>query len=202
MNNIRRIEKAKRAYYTIEVIRQLLGISDQATRLFCTRAVKSGELVRARRGLYLLSDYETWYRQTDYFRLANLIQTPSYISLLTALAFYDISTQVPISTYESIASVRPLECNVAGTRFLYFQTNNKYYFGFTVIDNFFIAEPEKALIDAAQLISYGKYSLDLNAIDFSKLNEKKLEEMLKIYPKRTINLVNKWRKKYGTIKTS
>lgn len=197
MSNIRRIEEKKRGYYTIEDIRQLLGLSSAATRLFCVRAIQRGELIRARRGLYLLPDYETWYRQKDYFRLANLIQTPSYISLLTALAFYDISTQIPASSYESINSTRTVEYNVGSSRFLYFQTNKKCYFGFTIVDDAFIAEPEKALIDAAHLTSFGRYSLDLNAINFEAFDYKKLEKQIKIYPQRTKNLIKKWRKKYG-----
>ena len=56
-----------------------------------------------------------------------------------------------------------------------------------------IASPEKALLDAFYLISYGRYSLDISALDATKLDRKKIERLSRTFPLKTKNLL----KKYG-----
>ena len=49
-------------------------------------------------------------------------------------------------------------------------------------ENFFIAEPEKALLDALYLMSLKRYTLDLASIDFSKFDNQKIEQISEAFP--------------------
>ena len=97
-------------------------------------------------------------------------QSPSYISLMTALDYYEITTQVQRDVFESIAQKRTREILVDNDVFRYSKIKNALYFDFQKIKGSFIASPEKALLDAFYLMSYGRYALDLSAIDREKID--------------------------------
>ena len=123
------------------------------------------------------------------FGLANLIQVPSYISLLTVLEYYEITTQMQQSFVESIAIKRTKEVEIAGTMFTYKKIASNLYSGFVRMRGFFIAEPEKALLDALYLMSFGRYRLDIAAIDLGKLNREKLGHFVELFPPGTKKLL-------------
>ena len=58
-------------------------------------------------------------------------------------------------------------------------------FNFIKENNVFIAEPEKAFIDAIYLMSLGRYKLDLSAIEFSRLDKERIKTILKSFPSKT-----------------
>ena len=115
---------------------------------------------------------EFWKNATieDMFMMANLGQVPSYISLTTALAYYEITTQVQQDYFESIAIKRTKEKNIVGRIFKYIKIQDNLYFGFNKEKDFFIATPEKAFFDIIYLTSLGRYAFDLAAIDQEKIN--------------------------------
>lgn len=202
MENRKRLDSTQEPYLTTENIASILNLKLPSAKLYCSRAAKRGDLIRIKRGLYLKVNFEKLYSKMDFLRLSNILQTPSYISLLTALAFYDISTQMPHLSFEAISKVRTVSYTAGNTRYVFFQTNSRYYFGFTETNGIFIAEPEKAIVDAAHLCSFGKYAIDLDAINFAIFDYGKIEKYLKKYPLRTKNLMAKWRNQYGRLKTS
>ncbi len=53
----------------------------------------------------------------------------------------------------------------------------------------FVATKEKAFLDAAYLQSFGRYSLDLSALDTDRLDQTLLRQMLTAFPPRTVRLV-------------
>ena len=55
--------------------------------------------------------------------LANLAQTPSYISLATALDYYELTTQIQRTFFESVALKRTKRINVDGHIFRYTRTD-------------------------------------------------------------------------------
>jgi hypothetical protein len=67
----------------------------------------------------------------------------------------------------------------------------KLYFGFKKEKGFFIATPEKALLDALYLMSYGRYALDTSALDVAKLDRDKVKRISMEFPLRTQNRLNK-----------
>ena len=132
------------------------------------------------------------------FMIANLGQTPSYISFSTALDFYEITTQMQRDFFESTAVKRTKEIQLDSNFFKYYKIRRDLYFGFKREKNYFIATPEKALLDAFYLMSYGRYALDLSAMDLEKFEWAKIIAFAKKFPLKTQNLL----KKYGYLKTA
>ena len=157
-----------------------------------------GLLVRIKRNLYVLR--EAWEAATkeNKFIVANLGQTPSYISLMTALDYHDITTQMQRNFFESIAIQRTKTISVNGTVFRYSKISQDLYFGFKKMDGFFIACPEKALLDALYLASFGRYAFDFPSLALEKINRLKIEELGRNYPKRVINRL----RSYGYFQTT
>ena len=117
--------------------------------------------------------------------MANLIQSPSYISLVTALEYYQITTQMQREYFESIGLKRSKQVEIEAGVFIFAKIQPSLYFGFGRKDGFFIATPEKAFLDAVYLTSLGRYNFDSAAIDFSKLDERLIREHAKKFPLKT-----------------
>jgi len=186
------LRKIKKPYFRIEDIARTLGISLESAKVVASRYVKAGILIRLKRNLYILQ--ENWYgiSSEQKFTFANLIQTPSYISLMTALDYYEISTQMQQDFLESIAIKRTKSVEISGTFFNYTKIARKLYFGFVRKRGFFIAEPEKAFLDAVYLMSIGRYKLDLSSINFEKFNPEKIIKMAQNFPLITQQLLESY----------
>lgn len=91
--------------------------------------------------------------------------------------------------FESVAIQRTRTLHVGETVFRYSKISKKLYFGFSKKDTFFIASPEKALLDAFYLMSFGRYALDISSIDPAKLNKTEIQKLSRQYPQRTQNLL-------------
>jgi predicted transcriptional regulator of viral defense system len=183
---LRNIEKF---YFGYEELARALGISMASAPITASRYVKNGLLVRIKRNLYMLREVWNTASKEDRFMLANLGQTPSYISITTALDYYEITTQMQKDFFESVATQRTKEINIEGIVFRYSKISEDLYFGFEKKGTFFIATPEKALLDALYLMSYGRYKLDISSIDFAKINKTNILELARKYPQRTKNLL-------------
>ena len=179
------LKKIEKLYFGYEDIARALSITPQSARVTANRYVKKGLLIRAKRNIYLLKDIWLELTREQKFILANIIQTPSYISLMSALEYYEITTQIQQDFIESIALKRTKEVELDQTFFNYIKINPVLYSGFFRIRGFFIAPPEKAFVDAIYLKSFGRYQLDISSIDFSKLKQNKIEEMAAMYPEKT-----------------
>jgi len=185
-------------YFGYEEIARVLGISPQSARVSASRYVRQGLLVRVKRNLYVLREVWNALGRAEKFLLVNMGQTPSYISLTTALDYYEITTQVQRDFFESVAVKRTKEIQVKGSVFRYSKIAGNLYFGFKKEKDFFIATPEKALVDAFYLMSYGRYALDVSALDSEKLNGDKILRLSIEFPSKTKNML----KKYGYLKTA
>ncbi|MFA5196622.1 MAG: type IV toxin-antitoxin system AbiEi family antitoxin domain-containing protein [Bacteroidales bacterium] len=184
-------ELSKKTCFTLEDVVQGLGIQTDSARVLCSRYVRQGVLVRLKNGFYTTA--WKWENLTlrDFFKIANILQVPSYISLMTALAYYEVTTQAQNNYQESICLKRSIVYNVREAVFNYVKVQNRYYGDFVKTDDIFIATKEKAFIDAAYLYSFGKYKFDIDSLDMKKLDIKKLKSILKIYPKKTKETVNR-----------
>lgn len=194
--NYTKIKLLNKPYFTYRDISRAFGISLGSSRVAATRLTKSGDITRIKRNLYMLSQRWNFASIEERFILANLIQVPSYISLMTALSYYEVTTQVQRDFIESVGYYRTRFREVKDISFNFSKINKKLYFGFTKVKGFFIATPEKAFLDAFYLKSLKKYNFDLTSIDFSKLDMKLIESIAKKYP----ILVKKLLLKYGYLK--
>ena len=182
LNELRRIQKL---YFGYEELARALGITGDSARVAASRYVRQGLLVRIRRNLYMLR--EVWDASTreEKFVIANMGQVPSYISLTTALDYHGITTQVQQGYIESAAVLRTKQIRVGRTVFTYTRISDKLYSGFVRENGFFIAVPEKALLDAFYLMSLGRYRLDLSAIDASGLDRAAIGALSAPFPMKT-----------------
>lgn len=175
-----------------EELSRVLEISQASARVTASRYVKQGLLVRIKRNLYMRR--EVWNRagREEKFRVANLVQVPSYISLMTALDYHNVTTQMQRDFYESVAVQRTKEIQINSTIFRYTKIQNTLYFGFGREEGFFIASPEKALLDAFYLMSYGRYAFDMDSIDADRLDIDHLRALSKPFPLKTKNLMHSY----------
>lgn len=186
-NPIRQLNS--RLFFTVNDAAQALEIKPESARVLCSRYAKAGAFLRLRNNFYVTE--QRWGRATyeDFLRIANFLQVPSYISFLTALARYEITTQVPRQFFENACLRRTKNIEAAGTQFVYSKLKKELYFDFTRKDGVFIATPEKALLDAVYLYSFGKYKLDFSALDINKINLKRIKKILHPFPDKTKALV-------------
>lgn len=194
--NYTKIKLLNKLYFSYRDISRVFGISLGSGRVAATRLVKSGDITRVKRDFYILSQRWGSSSLEDRFILANLLQVPSYISLMTALSYYEITTQVQRDFIESVGYYRTKIAEVKESSFNYSKINRKLYFGFVKIKGFFIASPEKAFLDAIYLKSLKKYNFDLTSVDPDKLDMKRIKLMSGKYPLFTRKLLLK----YGYLK--
>jgi len=184
------LNKITKLYFGYEEVARSLNIGLSSARVSANRYVKQGLLVRVKRNMYVLSGKWQSLSREETFTIANVIQVPSYISLITALEYYSVTTQVQREFIESVAVKRTVEFETEETVFNYSKIAQRFYFGFSRGKGFFIASPEKALLDALYLMSLKRYNIDLTAIDAGKLNKKQLQKLSGVYPERTRKMVD------------
>lgn len=190
---LQELNSIKKIYFGYEEIARVFGIRPDSAKVTASRYVRQGLLLRVKRNLYVRR--EVWNAATieEKFSLANLAQVPSYISLTTSLEYYEITTQMLRNFYESVAIKRTKEINLNGSVFRYTKLTSDLYFGFIKEKGVFIATPEKALLDAFYLMSYGRYSLDISALNAAKLDRDEIKRLSQAFPSRTRKML----KKYG-----
>lgn len=172
------IEKYNKLILSIADISKLLSISKESAYVTANRYVKQGFLIRLKRDFYITVSKFNLLSEEQLFEAANILQTPSYISLGTALSYYDIATQQQRYYIESAALKRSLSFKIGRVNFNFTKFKKEYYCGFIQKENFFIALPEKALADIVYLTSINKYSYDFTSIEFKKVNKKRVSDFL------------------------
>lgn len=94
---------------------------------------------------FLKEPYSTWL-------IANLVHAPSYISLETALTYYDVIPEGVFMT-TSVTTNRPIKKEMAGHHYSYSSIRKDLFMGYTLFDTGFnnrrikIADLEKAILD-------------------------------------------------------
>lgn len=181
-------------------VARLFSAHPQAMRNQLLRWRKKRLIVRLRKGLYLLNKEERNTSTSKELIAGNLYQ-PSYISLETALSYYQLIPEkvVPITSV-TIRKTKTFQ-NEEGL-FIYRHLKQSAYFGFKLTRDeygfpYFLAEPEKALLDYLYLnlgnikaddLNYFHTSLRLQ--NSSLLNKTKLNRYAKRYTtKKLVKLV-------------
>lgn len=188
---IAELRKIESLSFGCEDIAKALGINTGSARVAAGRYTRQGVLLRMKRNMYVLGEAWRTASGEDKFRLANMGQVPSYISLMTALSYYETTTQIQRDYFESIAVRRSRELELDGSVFRYVKLAGNLYSAFRKESGFFIATPEKALLDAFYLMSYGRYSLDVSSLNPEKLDRREIEHLSRSFPTRTQELLNR-----------
>jgi predicted transcriptional regulator of viral defense system len=181
----------------------LFAADPQMMRNQLLRWKKRGLVVRLRKGLYALSREERRTALSKELIAASLYQ-PSYISLETALSYHKMIPERAVSVTSVTTRKTSAFKNEEGL-FLYRHLKQNAYFGFRQARDeagfpYFIAEPEKALLDLLyfnlskagnDLGGYLRDSLRLQ--NKSVLNKRKLTAYAARYGvKKLLKIVGGW----------
>ena len=182
---LQRLRAVSKFLLTVDDVAKVLAIRQASAAVFCHRAVKTGELLRLQRNRYMLRERWEHLSREERWRLANLLHVPSYISLTTALAYHELTTQMQPAYVESITVSRSRVIEIGGTVFRYVKIAPTLYGGFLKREGVFIATPEKALADCLYLSSLHRYHLDWSSLEISRMNVAALRRLLQRYPRST-----------------
>jgi predicted transcriptional regulator of viral defense system len=130
-----------------------LGLADATVDTYISRFLKHKEILQLKKGLYISADF-FGKNKSDIsysFYLANIIRPPSYVSLWSALQFYNLTTEA----IYGITSVTPKvtrNYRTKASNFAYQSIKKGLFSGFSLVQGargfeFFIASPAKALFD-------------------------------------------------------
>ena len=193
---LEKLNNSSKLILTTNDIAKILNIKKESAKVSAARLNKKDSLIRLKKDLYITKTKFQYLTEEQFFQIANLLQIPSYISLTTALSYYNISTQQQRNFIESIALKRSKSTIINKIEFTYSLVKENLYNGFELRDNFFIALPEKALADSIYLTSLKKYNCDFDAIDFKKVRTNKVYDYLKDTNKGTLSFWEKLCKIY------
>lgn len=166
-------------------VARALDIAPASAWVTCSRYVRKGIFLRLKKDFYVLDQRWLALTQQDFFKISNLLQVPSYVSLMTALSFYGVTDQVQKNFFENISWKRSVSFKGEGADFYFYKMKRELYFDFVRQNDVFIATKEKALVDALYLYSFGKYAVDLSSLDVGKLDKGKIQRILKVFPLKT-----------------
>jgi len=169
-------------FFTQHDVAHAIGTKLASAEVLCSRYVKKGLLMRLKRGFYARTETLHHLDQIDLFRIANILQVPSYISLMSALSYYGITNQAQEGFFESISVKRTKTFVVGGLSFHYIKLRPHLYREYIKRNGVFIALPEKAVLDIFYLASLGRYSLDGSALDLTMVDKGRLAELSNLYP--------------------
>lgn len=149
--------KRKIRIFTNQQFALVFNLASYQTEYSLNRLVKDGLLTRLKKGIYVLK-----ISPPSEEEIANVLYQPSYISFEYALAYYSI---IPEMTYQiASATTKPTRLFTVGhNSFAYYTIKLEAYTGYILAQRgerrFYIAEPEKALVDYLYIISLGQRSL-------------------------------------------
>lgn len=182
---LRKLESYKKPYLTIGDLEKILAAKRASLRVKLSRMVKSGILVRLRKGAYALAT-----RPVEEDKIATQLFQPSYVSFEFALARYGITGQIPYTV--TLASPRLcLKTRLGNTAVEIRKLKRRLFFGYTMDNGVLIATPEKALLDMLYVVALGKSGFDLTEIDLKKVSKKKAMGLAKNYPRSTQKILRK-----------
>jgi len=182
----------EKLYFSPIDIAQILGNSGKSALVTCCRYVKNGFLIRLKRNSYILRQKWDYITKEELFRIANMLQSPSYVSLSTSLSRNSAANKKHSDFIESISLKRTKSIKIEGVVFNYLKIKQDYYSPSQKEEGCRIASPEKSLLDILYLKHLGRYSIDISSVDIAKLDKKLLAELAALYPEK----IRKYFKKY------
>ncbi len=130
----------KTPVFTVKDAAKVLGKGVAYTSKFLSN--KQG-IEKLEKGRYCLSG-------TSNDVVASHMVYPSYLSLISALRIYNLTTQIPAEKY-IITTVRHKPLAFRGEKITFIRVNKKLMFGFDDFNGAIVARPEKVFIDALYL---------------------------------------------------
>lgn len=171
----------------------------QAIRNQLNRWKERKLVVQLKRGLYLLNKNDRKIHPSRQF-LANQLYGPSYVSMEYALSFYDL---IPERVYDvtSVTTRKTMRFKNHEGTFIYQHIKPQAFKGFKMFTDdsglsFFMAEPEKAVVDFLYMNLHKFKTMDKEVFNSSYrfqnvegLKVKRLMELAAFFPLRKLSRV-------------
>jgi predicted transcriptional regulator of viral defense system len=148
--------------FSLEDASRIIGKPKHYTTVFLRR---DRIVKRAANGIYYTPDASS-------YEIASSIVEPSYVSLISALRFYNITEQIPNTVYV-LSSRRHRNIGISDTKVEFIKVRPSLMYGYKKVDGAMVADPEKAIIDMLYLGKFEEYAEE--AIENRKVNREKLE---------------------------
>ncbi len=175
-NTITKLLKAESPFFSVAALQAMFNLTRESARTTAARLAKRGILIRLQRDLYSLAN-----RKYSLFSLANALYQPSVISLETALNYWGVIVQVPQTIFS--IGLKSYRCANDHTEFVYRSVQPELFrFGQIKVKDFFIVEPEKALLDTLYMKTKGRAELLAGDVDLSRLDPEMLDYYSRFYP--------------------
>lgn len=192
MNRYKRLLKLReKAFFTVSDVAWVFKIKPESAWTLCSRYLKEGIFVRLKKNVYVLEQSWQGWGRDDFLKISNFLQVPSYISFLTALSYYEVTTQVQRDFFESASLKRSREFKVKGVVFNFYKLKKEFYFDFVKKKDIFIASKEKAFLDSVYLYSFGKYRIDFDSLNLDRLDKARIKKVMKVFPEKTKTIAEK-----------
>jgi predicted transcriptional regulator of viral defense system len=175
-NNIAKLLTVESPFLTLSSLQAIFNLTRESARTSASRLGKKGILRRICRDLYVVAG-----RKYSIFSLANALFQPSIISLETALNYWGLIVQVPQINFS--VALGSNQFNIDNTEFVYRRiAPSLFHFGQKKIEDFYIAEPEKAFLDTLYMKSKGLVELLPEDVDMDKLDGDIINFYARLYP--------------------
>ena len=176
--------------FSVRDIANILNLGRNYAYQVAFRMKKAGAIFEIEKGKYSIED--------DPFLIASWIIWPSYISGYAALSYHKMTDQLPFTIHVVTTRKRKKKIIIyMNTRIEFIRMKKSAFFGFQrIVQNkreMFIAEPEKAILDA---IAAKKMSFE-EAVDIVKTNRKISRKKLFSYAGAFKGIAKKLKKMVG-----
>lgn len=149
--------------FTYQDVTELLGLRLELARPFVAKLVNRGIVTRLKPGLFILVPFELG-REGEYlgnpYRVARELagDSPYYLSLASALAIHQMTTQPQLVVYTSIPRM-VRNRTILGTEFRFVQVKPEHIFGVGEYwvdkhEKVKVSDPERTIIDGLRLPEY------------------------------------------------
>lgn len=144
------------------------------------RLTAMSKIKRATRGVYYVHD-------ADVSEIATKIVFPSYISLISAFALHNVTTQMPYEI-QIISPVQHQTIEVEGYKIRFMKFTHERIFGYSRINGSLVAILEKAIVDSLYLNLYTNETTEVVMDNLSLLDETRLVDYgIRMKSKATIS---------------
>lgn len=159
-------------FFSKSTVHQLgiqLGVRKTTIDTYISRYLNKREILQLKRAVYVTSDfYNRNKNDISYtFYLANIIRSPSYVSSLAALQYYDLTTEA-IHSVTSVTLKITREYHTRAGNFTYQSIKKDLFSNFTLVKgrfDFFIASPSKALFDLLYFRTHQFRGMNLEGVN-------------------------------------
>jgi predicted transcriptional regulator of viral defense system len=148
--------------FTLTSLKAIFGTNSRATLNALVKSLVDQKILeKIAPGLYNLSA-----KPPDQFTIANFLVEPSYISFESALSYHGVLSQFPFII--TSATTNKAQIKTFRHTYQYYHLQPNLYFGYTYINNYLLATPEKALLDQLylatkkyRLVNWDEYDLEI-----------------------------------------